>query len=1433
MLSGAPDPTAGSSANEISVWCLDEPLLQENIHKTLSKFILPSPHVVSDIDYLAHSSSAASAEYTSLLRPLRGREPEGMWNLISILKELLRKRDKNSIPLLRIITTECVNLDLIIQLWFLIKVSPLYNERGTFNQRQNNHHTPPVHQACATLLDEIISLWRIACLNPVYSIDDKNLYKELLTTWQKQIYDKMRKFCNSAPDKHHLLHRLDPELFPAFSPSIDACEIGWSDFDFKCQTLFKRRCIENLPEMPNIQQIAPEANILEDTIHVPGQNRNVKSGSSSSEGFYDDNIKLLAKQASEVEETVDVVFAEPSLNSQIATTNAKLAENQNNVTALIQQTLCSVNLSLNTNEHKRLESLFSRCEALYAHGYIEHACILAKILAEYLLASYDTDKIYDDLINCKSVNCSSTSSTTNNIIKNNSSNADSVNKIKYITNFQSSILWRSVLLSTVLLENSNNNHLAFRIGILSLEMPRQPASTKALEVKLFNQEQDLVQLLKRIPIGESELSILRDKCKKVKEYSSLNINFNKCKCNNTNYLPIVLSSFIFEVLSSDKNSNCSDELIGFDAAVAALGYKPNVSETQHAIYCEGIRRQKGDLAINLLLTYKDDQARLLKIMDKILDKEIHVLFKSPTNPFQPNLKRIQQKNDTMNSTAAAASSISDATNKPSNALTTNISVTNVSPTKTNQISKTIATTPITPTTATTTTSVPTNELVLSNSSTSIPTSQLTAATTFNATSASTIPSNNGKPMYNTKYSAIDSLSSGWDESESEGPNQNFKLIETNKYRCLNLNKQNNVNNKKVGAFSSFDSSAPETTSSDNSPTMNRKANWQQNSTVTTGSTITSDLTSHNNNSPQTQSNEIVSKHDESDNDSGQSLSSVNDKISNKNDDNCSSIVTIISNDMDNVESEMPVNMTTKPWADGSFNEYTTENIVEKSPEKIHEDAKSLSDTKELNELFSSMLTTNPNDFVNFITHVTSASSNTTTTIINASTNKKNRQNQGKNKLHIFPNQPSEALAHFMFDFSKTLLGKAGGPISTSVFLNQNNTGPHRNLHICAFIIAIYALGLQNCVQTNWLSRTYSSHVSWINGQAADIGYPAICILIECWVDHLTPSECVSLADRVSRGRDTMAVKAAAELALSSLKYSHSLTLQEIQRALVQCKEQSNDMLQRACLIVENSVKEGNNINLADVLFEVAKRWHDLYNESMRNNTQNQLQSQNNQIINEPIVDPAIVSSSISSSCLQQQAAAVAAAAAAASNSFIQQQPMMQHQIHSNMHHQQPLNMVDPTLNVVHPQFSYMQQQIPQQQQQQAAPFAFQVQTLPYPQYVSSQSSIQNSGPIHVPQNIFIPHMYTAYGTIVPTPQPPQHSHQQNMLYSPQNQNIQPSHNHPYSLPQMNIYPANNYLFQNQITQVPLQTQPIQPQQKPLEVNNLLFLFSNSVSNFIK
>ena len=143
----------------------------------------------------------------------------------------------------------------------------------------------------------------------------------------------------------------------------------------------------------------------------------------------------------------------------------------------------------------------------------------------------------------------------------------------------------------------------------------------------------------------------------------------------------------------------------------------------------------------------------------------------------------------------------------------------------------------------------------------------------------------------------------------------------------------------------------------------------------------------------------------------------------------------------------------------------------------------------------------------------------------------------------------------MFELAKTVLSKAGGTSSTSLFTPssaiQNSHSTHRPLNMCAFQLGIYALGLLNCVSPNWISRTYSSHVSWINGQVSEIGTAAICFLIDTWEGHLTPPEAAIIADTASRGSDHNLVKAAAELALSCLPHCHALNPNEIQRAILQ------------------------------------------------------------------------------------------------------------------------------------------------------------------------------------------------------------------------------------------------------------------------------------------
>lgn len=66
---------------------------------------------------LTNNIPAIINEYNSMLRPLKIGEPDSLWNLLSIVRDMYRKNDRNALPLLEIITdemTNCVQVRLIL-----------------------------------------------------------------------------------------------------------------------------------------------------------------------------------------------------------------------------------------------------------------------------------------------------------------------------------------------------------------------------------------------------------------------------------------------------------------------------------------------------------------------------------------------------------------------------------------------------------------------------------------------------------------------------------------------------------------------------------------------------------------------------------------------------------------------------------------------------------------------------------------------------------------------------------------------------------------------------------------------------------------------------------------------------------------------------------------------------------------------------------------------------------------------------------------------------------------------------------------------------------------------------------------------------------------------------------------------------------------------
>lgn len=179
----------------------------------------------------------AAAEWTSLLRPLRGREPEGMWNLLSIVREMFKRNDRNAVPLLEIITEECMACEQILIWWFNTKVALLsgnsgYGGGGGGKHNNVNSNTHASQHACSSLCDEVVVLWRLAALNPGLAPQERDMLHSQFTTWHMKILEKVSKCRNSSQSNSNKTGtlKMDLEVFTGFKPAIEACYLDWDDY---------------------------------------------------------------------------------------------------------------------------------------------------------------------------------------------------------------------------------------------------------------------------------------------------------------------------------------------------------------------------------------------------------------------------------------------------------------------------------------------------------------------------------------------------------------------------------------------------------------------------------------------------------------------------------------------------------------------------------------------------------------------------------------------------------------------------------------------------------------------------------------------------------------------------------------------------------------------------------------------------------------------------------------------------------------------------------------------------------------------------------------------------------------------------------------------------------------------------------------------------
>ncbi|XP_077115358.1 zinc finger SWIM domain-containing protein 8 isoform X2 [Ranitomeya variabilis] len=1142
---GAPDPTAGPSASDQSTWYLDESTLSDNIKKTLHKFCGPSPVVFSDVNsmYLSSTEPPAAAEWACLLRPLRGREPEGIWNLLSIVREMFKRRDTNAAPLLEILTEQCLTYEQITGWWYNVRTSASHSSASGHTGRSNGQSEVAAH-ACASMCDEMVVLWRLAVLDPTISPHRRRDLCAQLRQWQLKVIENVKR----GQHKKSL-----DKLFQGFKPAVEACYFNWEEAypisgitycstdkknSFCWVKAFQQRtcrlqCSEAVCEggraqghescllfgdrsRPSSQELSVRPKELvgkrKVTSEVPQRVLRRLSTEGGDKAIYKSTVnktkipasKCLAnkhsgkRRMSSEDSSLEPDMAEMSLDDS----SMALGAEASNTFSFIESPLSrryrdnfedegGVYYSENLESSVVVSTAIPKPEA---DALVESSAASGSGEGDQVVADDDERKVQKTDVVVAEVGAIGGGEGDSKVAE----EAKSCEKGEEDDDYHAYYLnpQEAAKHEDEKAEEGTEEQDIFS-GIKPLDQENRMevlfACAEALYAHGYSTEacRLTVELAQDLLANPPDLKVEQPPTKGKKN----KVSTSKQTWIATNTLS--KAAFLLTVLSERQEYHNLAFCIGMfalelqrpPASTKALEVKLAYQESEIVsllkkipLDCNEMNTIRGrakDLRDGTLCDYRP--VLPLMLASFIFDVLCTPVV-SPTGSRPPSRNRNNEMpgdEELGFEAAVAALGMKTTVSEAEHPLL-------CEGTRREKGDLALALM-ITYKDDQSKLKKILDKLLDRESQTHKP----QTLSSFYSSSKPTAASQKSPSKHASQSTAAILISDGSQKSSSEPVEAQVYKQEGKVPSRLALGNRGGYNGrcwgspvrqkKKHTGMASIDSSAPETTS-DSSPTLSRRplrGGW-----------------------------------------------------------------------------------SATPWGRG-------------------QDSDSISSSSS-DSLGSS----------------SSSGSRRASGGARAKTVEVGRYKGRRLESHAphVPNQPSEAAAHFYFELAKTVLIKAGGNSSTSIFTHPSSSGghqgPHRNLHLCAFEIGLYALGLHNFVSPNWLSRTYSSHVSWITGQAMEIGSAALNILVECWDGHLTPPEVASLADRASRARDSNMVRAAAELALSCLPHAHALNPNEIQRALVQCKEQDNLMLEKACMAVEDAAKGGGVY--PEVLFEVAHQWYWLY-----------------------------------------------------------------------------------------------------------------------------------------------------------------------------------------------------------------------------------------------
>uniref|UniRef100_A0A1A7WL23 Zinc finger, SWIM-type containing 8 n=1 Tax=Iconisemion striatum TaxID=60296 RepID=A0A1A7WL23_9TELE len=1273
---GAPDPTAGPSASDQSTWYLDESALSDNIKKTLHKFCGPSPVVFSDVNsmYLSSTEPPAAAEWACLLRPLRGREPEGIWNLLSIVREMFKRRDSNAAPLLEILTEQCLTYEQIISWWYSVRTSASHSSASGHTGRSNGQSEVAAH-ACASMCDEMVVLWRLAVLDPTMSPCRRLELAHQLKQWHLKIIEIVKR------GQHR--KSLD-KLFQGFKPAVESCYFNWelayplegitycrtekksSTFCWPRAMLFQRglKAAGAAGEPGDSGGSRAECDYRgRGSVHMSQQEVAVRpketiltkrKGLSLGGGG-----GMLVRLTGSVSLSLEDSGVKCAYKGATSSTGGKLKLTQGGKGTSVGGAVGGggVGSCKHGSTKRRTSSEDSSLEPDLAELSLDDGCSLAlgaeaSNTFEFLPPPPEMLPSLSPLLreplkynmcegskSCDIKHVSLVSSTSAAAEPAPSDFRESIDIHLDITAAEKEA---KLEVEPVFNTDAGSAHhpstcmmtarsVSPQASDKSVQHHREVAAAKAAAARLFNEAAEATgEASEGEAVGEDDyqayyLGAASEEGADKQLADSHQVEepdiFAGIKpLEHAGRMEVLFACA--EALHAHGYSNESCQL-AVELATDLLLNPPDLKVEQPQAKGKKSKvstSRQTQIATNTL----SKAAFLLTVLSEKL--ELHNLAFS-TGMFSLELQRPPASTKALEVKLAYQESevvallkkiplglVEMSTIRERAEQLRDGNLCDYRPVLPLMLASFIFDVLCTPVVSPTGSRPPSR-----NRNNEMPgDEELGFEAAVAALGMKTTVSEAEHPLLcegtrRVKGDLALALMITYKDDQSKLKKILDKLLDresqTHKPQTLSsfysskpvAGNQRSPSKHSITGHSGISGATGGVTKhplSSSSPHTVAASSSSSSSTVPLADEEVADLTLIQNNT----AGESTADTREHGLDGSQLPSEQQSEIAPLKLETTVPSRLVLGGRCGYSQRcwGSPVRQKKKHTGMASIDSSAPETTSDSSPTLSRRPlrggwtAASWGRGQDSDSISSSSSDS--------LGSSSSSGSRRAGGGARAKSTDTSRYKGRRLECHAphVPNQPSEAAAHFYFELAKTVLIKAGGNSSTSIFTQPSasggHQGPHRNLHLCAFEIGLYALGLHNFVSPNWLSRTYSSHVSWITGQAMEIGSAALNILVECWDGHLTPPEVASLADRASRARDPNMVRAAAELALSCLPHAHALNPNEIQRALVQCKEQDNTMLEKACMAVEEAAKGGGVY--PEVLFEVAHQWYWLYEQSV-------------------------------------------------------------------------------------------------------------------------------------------------------------------------------------------------------------------------------------------